>query len=81
MDSFVYFILIGALAGWVGGKLVKGEGFGIIGNIIVGIVGAVLGGWIFEKLGIAETNLLYSIAAAVVGSVVFLLIIGLIKPK
>ncbi|MBK7037080.1 MAG: GlsB/YeaQ/YmgE family stress response membrane protein [Chitinophagales bacterium] len=81
MDSFVYFILIGALAGWVGGKLVKGEGFGIIGNIIVGIVGAVLGGWIFEKLGIAETNLLYSIAAAVVGSVVFLLIIGLIKRK
>ncbi len=81
MDSFVYFILIGALAGWVGGKLVKGEGFGIIGNIIVGIVGAVLGGWIFEKLGIAESNLLYSIAAAVVGSVVFLLIIGLIKRK
>ncbi len=81
MDSFVYFILIGALAGWVGGKLVKGEGFGIIGNIIVGIVGAVLGGWIFEKLGIAETNLLYSIAAAVVGSVVFLLVIGLIKRK
>lgn len=81
MDSFVYFILIGALAGWVGGKLVKGEGFGLIGNIIVGIVGAVLGGWIFEKLGIAETNLLYSIAAAVVGSVVFLLVIGLIKRK
>lgn len=81
MDSFVYFILIGALAGWLGGKLVKGEGFGLIGNIIVGIVGAVLGGWIFEKLGIAETNLLYSIAAAVVGSVVFLLVIGLIKRK
>ncbi len=81
MNSFIYFILIGALAGWIGGKLIRGEGFGLIGNIVVGIVGAVLGGWIFEKAGIAEANLLYEIAAAVVGSVVFLLLIGLLKRK
>lgn len=81
MNSFVLFIVIGAIAGWIGGKLVKGEGFGLLGNIIVGIVGAVLGGWIFEKLGIVEANILYSIAAAVVGSVAFLLLIGLINRK
>jgi len=79
--NLLYFIVIGALAGWVGGKLTKGEGFGLLGNIIVGIVGGVLGGWIFEKLGIMKENLLYSLAAAVVGSVVFLLLIGLFKRK
>lgn len=81
MNNFIIFILIGALAGWIGGKLIRGAGFGLIGNIIVGIVGAVLGGWIFEKLGIAEPNLIYEIAAAVFGSVVFLLLIGLFKRK
>ncbi len=79
--NFIYFILIGAIAGWISAKLIKGESFGLIGNIIVGIVGAVLGGWIFDKMGIAETNILYELAAAVVGSVVFLLVIGLIKRK
>lgn len=77
--NFLYFILIGAIAGWVSGKLIKGEGYGLLGNIVVGIVGAVLGGWIFEKLGIVEYNILYTLAAAVVGSVVFLLVIGIIR--
>jgi uncharacterized membrane protein YeaQ/YmgE (transglycosylase-associated protein family) len=81
MNSFLYFILIGAVAGWIGGKLIRGEGFGLLGNIIVGIVGAVLGGWIFDRMGIAEPNIIYEIAAAVVGSVVFLLLIGLLKRK
>ena len=78
--NFLYFILIGALAGWAAGKLTKGESFGLLGNIIVGIVGGVLGGWIFNQLGMKE-NLFYSLAAAVVGSVVFLLVIGLFRRK
>ena len=77
--NFLYFILIGALAGWAAGKLTKGESFGLLGNIIVGIVGGVLGGWIFNQLGIMKENLFYSLAAAVVGSVVFLLVIGLFR--
>jgi uncharacterized membrane protein YeaQ/YmgE (transglycosylase-associated protein family) len=52
MDNFLYFILIGAIAGWISGKLIKGESFGLLGSIVVGVVGAVLGGWIFELLGI-----------------------------
>ena len=79
--NFLYFILIGALAGWAAGKLTKGESFGLLGNIIVGIVGGVLGGWIFNQLGIMRENLFYSLAAAVVGSVVFLLVIGLFRRK
>ena len=79
--NFLYFILIGALAGWAAGKLTKGESFGLLGNIIVGIVGGVLGGWIFNQLGIMKENLFYSLAAAVVGSVVFLLVFGLFRRK
>ena len=79
--NFLYFILIGALAGWAAGKLTKGESFGLLGNIIVGIVGGVLGGWIFNQLGIMKEKLFYSLADAVVGSVVFLLVIGLFRRK
>ncbi len=77
--SFFILILIGALAGWISGKLMRGEGFGMLGNIIVGIIGAVLGGWIFTQLGVMEANFIYELGAAIVGAVLFLLIVGLIK--
>ncbi|MEZ5014564.1 MAG: GlsB/YeaQ/YmgE family stress response membrane protein [Chitinophagales bacterium] len=81
--NFLYFILLGALAGWLSGKLVRGRGFGLMGNILVGIVGAVLGGWIFTQLNVDPGNYLmaYQLASAVVGSVVLLLVIGLIQKK
>lgn len=81
MDNFLYFIVIGAIAGWVSSKLIKGESFGLIGNIIVGVVGAVLGGWIFEQLGIVKENILYTLAAAVVDSISFLFFVGMLKLK
>ncbi len=77
--SFFILILIGALAGFISGKLMRGEGFGVVGNIIVGIIGAVLGGWIFTELGVMESNFIYELAAAIVGAVLFLLIVGFIK--
>lgn len=46
MGGFIYFILVGALAGWLVGTLFKGGGFGILGNIVVGIIGGILGGWV-----------------------------------
>ncbi len=79
--DLLYFILIGAAAGWTGGKLIRGEGFGALGNVIVGIVGAVLGGWIFDSLKIETSGLAGSLASAVVGAVVFLIVIGLLKRK
>ena len=51
--DFVWFILIGFAAGWLAGKLMKGSGFGILGDIVVGVVGALLGGFIFGLLGIS----------------------------
>ena len=51
--NIVYFILIGAIAGWLSGKIIRGSGFGAMGNIIVGILGGIIGGWVFGKLGVA----------------------------
>lgn len=79
--NLIYFILIGALAGWIGGKLMRGEGFGLIGNIIVGIVGAVIGGWLFDKLDISSSGLTGTIASSVVGAVLFLFLVGILKRK
>jgi len=80
--QFVWFILIGAVAGWLAGLIMKGGGFGILGNIIVGILGAVIGGWLFSLLGIsAGGKLIGALITAVVGAVVLLFIVGLVKKK
>lgn len=78
--SFLYFILVGALAGWLVGTLFKGGGFGLLGNIVVGIVGGVLGGWVFGLLGIStDGGLLGSIITAVVGGGLLVWIVGMFK--
>jgi uncharacterized membrane protein YeaQ/YmgE (transglycosylase-associated protein family) len=69
-SSLLAWILIGLLAGWIAGKLSRGTGFGCLGNVLVGLVGSVLGGWIFLRLGIWGGGYLYSLAAATVGAVV-----------
>ena len=56
------FLIIGAIAGWLAGKLIQGGGFGLLGNIVVGIVGAVIGGFIFGFLGIGAVILLYIVS-------------------
>jgi len=78
--AFVWFILIGLVAGWLAGKLVKGGGFGVLGDIIVGVVGALLGGFLFSSLGAsAGGGLLGSILVATVGAVILLLLARLVK--
>ena len=63
-------ILIGLIAGWLSGKLTKGSGFGLFANLFLGLVGAVVGGWIFDRLGIEFYGFIGSLAAATVGAVV-----------
>lgn len=69
-QSLVAWIFIGLVAGWLAGTIARGRGYGCLVNIILGMVGAVLGGWIFLKLGIFGGGWLYSLAAATVGAVV-----------
>ncbi|WP_321395393.1 GlsB/YeaQ/YmgE family stress response membrane protein [Emcibacter sp.] len=78
--EFLWFLIIGAVAGFLAGKMMKGGGFGLIGNLVVGIIGAVLGGWLFGVLGISVSDgLIGSLITAVVGAVVLLFIVGLFK--
>jgi uncharacterized membrane protein YeaQ/YmgE (transglycosylase-associated protein family) len=65
----IWWIIIGLLAGWLAGTLSRGRGFGCITNIILGLVGAVVGGWIFSKLGIVAFGFWGSLAAATVGAI------------
>jgi len=68
-SSVLGWILIGLLAGWLAGVLSRGSGFGCLANIFVGLIGSVLGGWIFSKLHIFGGGFVYSLAAATVGAV------------
>ena len=72
--GFLGWILIGLLAGWLAGKVSRGRGFGCVTNIILGLVGAVVGGWLFSRLGIVTWGFWGSLAAATVGSVVLVAI-------
>lgn len=67
--SVLGWILIGLIAGWLTGKVTRGRGFGCLANVILGLIGAVVGGWVFLKLGIFGGGIVYSLAAATVGAV------------
>src|SRR5262245_32165759 len=79
VTGLIIFLVIGAVAGWLAGLIMRGGGFGLVGNIIVGVIGALIGVWLFGVFGIAVGGLIGSIIAAVVGAVILLAIIGLIK--
>jgi len=73
--GLIGWLLIGLIAGWLAGKIARGQGFGCIGDILLGLIGSVIGGWIFTKLGIVHNNtFLFSLAAATVGAVVLVAI-------
>lgn len=67
--SLLGWIVIGVVAGWLAGTITHGGGFGLIADLFLGLIGAVLGGWIFSKLGIGVGGFLASLAAATVGAV------------
>ncbi len=80
LETLLIWLLIGAIAGWLAGVIVKGFGFGLVGNIVVGILGAFIGGWLFGALGIgAGYGIVSAILGATVGAVVLLLIIKLLR--
>lgn len=77
--EIVWFLLIGLVAGWLAGQLVKGGGFGLVGDLCVGVIGALLGGFLFRLVGLTTTGLLGDLVMATVGAVVFLVILRVIK--
>ena len=80
VEALLIWLVIGAVAGWLAGLIVRGFGFGLVGNIVVGIVGAVIAGWLLPRLGIRiGTGMVATIVHATIGAVVLLVVVGLIR--
>ena len=73
---FIWYIIIGIIAGFVAGKLMRGGGFGLFINLLVG---GVLGGWVFSLFGIAATGIIGSLVTSIVGAILLLWIVSLLK--
>tara|TARA_R110002051_G_scaffold141534_1_gene214618 strand:+ start:402 stop:656 length:255 start_codon:yes stop_codon:yes gene_type:complete len=80
LESLIIFLLIGAVAGWLAGLIVKGFGFGIVGNIVVGIVGAFIAGYLFPALNVSlGAGIIGAIIHATIGAVLLLLVVKVLK--
>jgi uncharacterized membrane protein YeaQ/YmgE (transglycosylase-associated protein family) len=77
--GFLYWIIVGLIAGWLAGKVMKGEGYGLLVDIILGILGAVVGGWVFGLLGFHAGGLIGTIIVAFVGAVILVWIVRKLK--
>ena len=78
--NFLWFLLIGLVAGWLAGIVVRGGGMGLLGNLVVGVVGAFIGGTLFNFFGFASGGgLLGGLLVAIVGAVVLLVLVRAIK--
>ena len=80
IDSIIIMIVVGAIAGWLAGQIVRGFGFGLIWDIVIGIIGAFIGVWLLTQLGFVPfSGFIGSIINAVIGAVVLLVIVGFSK--
>jgi uncharacterized membrane protein YeaQ/YmgE (transglycosylase-associated protein family) len=79
-ESLLVILFVGLVAGWLAGKIVRGTGFGIIGDIIVGIIGALIAAWLFPRLGIhLGVGLVSEIIYSAIGAIILLLIVRLVR--
>ena len=78
-QSVIAWIVIGAIAGWLAGVLVKGYGYGLIGNIVIGILGAGIAGILAPLLGIYTDSMGGNIVASLLGALILLLLVGLVR--
>ncbi len=79
MGNLIYWIVVGLIAGWLAGKVMKGGGYGVLIDIILGMLGAIVGGWVFGLLQLHAGGLIGSIIVAFVGAVILVWITRLLK--
>ena len=78
--SLIAFIVLGALAGWLAGKIMKGSGSGLIVNIFIGIVGSMIGGWVFNFFGFnSDGGFIGSLITATVGAIILIFVVSKLK--
>ncbi|MEA2801293.1 MAG: hypothetical protein QOE49_1388 [Rhodospirillaceae bacterium] len=79
-ESILVILVVGIIAGWLAGKIVRGTGFGLIGDLLVGIAGAFVAAWLFPKLGIhLGTGIIEEIIYSALGAIILLLVVRLIR--
>ncbi|HUJ13859.1 MAG TPA: GlsB/YeaQ/YmgE family stress response membrane protein [Thermoanaerobaculia bacterium] len=79
LSTLIWFLLIGLIAGWLAGKVMRGGGYGLIGDMIVGVIGAFIGGWLFSLLGIGAGGTIGAIITAFVGAVILIAILRALR--
>ena len=78
MNNLLMVIIVGIVAGWLAGKIKKGRGFGLAGDLVIGVLGSVFGSWLFWQLGLYTYGFLGNVVVAVVGALVILYVVGLV---
>ncbi len=79
-EPLLIWLLIGAIAGWLAGLVMRGDGFGLMGNIVVGIIGSFVGGWLFDYFNISTGGGIFgAIIGATVGAVAFLFLVRVVR--
>ena len=79
LQGFIWWIVIGLIAGWAAGRIMKGGGYGVVADILLGIVGGIIGGWVVGLLGIGAGGFIWSIVVAILGAVILIWVTRLIK--
>jgi uncharacterized membrane protein YeaQ/YmgE (transglycosylase-associated protein family) len=79
LNSLIWFLLIGGLAGFLAGKFMRGQGFGVVGDVLIGILGGVVGGFLFGLVGLASYGLIGSLLTATVGAIVLIWLVRQVR--
>ena len=77
--NLIAFLIIGLIAGWLAGMVMKGKGFGIIANMVIGVIGAFIGGFVFSLVGLSAHGFVGSLITATIGAILLIYIVRLIK--
>lgn len=78
-QNLILFLVIGLVAGWLAGRIMKGRGFGLVGDLVVGVIGAFIGAWVFGLLGIPAGGTLGLLVVSLVGALLLLYVLRLVK--
>jgi uncharacterized membrane protein YeaQ/YmgE (transglycosylase-associated protein family) len=78
-ESLIIFLVIGLVAGWLASRIMRTGPFGLVGDLIVGVIGAFIGGWLFGVLGVSAGGILGSLVVALIGAIVLLYLLRLLK--
>jgi len=72
LPGIIWWMLVGLIAGWAAGKIMKGSGYGVIADIVLGILGAIIGGWVVGLLGFGRGGFIWTILVAILGAVILI---------